>query len=139
MRGFLAAVAALALCGHAAAGSEAIDAQWTLNGGANQGTGKGCTGWVPGIGQPCTSAVGRIIGWAGTFTVKNPGVEALWEVACNNEVVILGESFQGTTPIVSPAMLPPELTGPCWIQWQADSPTPGTGIEIQLVIFNVPN
>ena len=116
-------------------GSVVLQAQWGFSAGFNSDWGWGCVGSKPYI--QCTSIPGTITGWSGTQTVKEAGAELLARVVCKGVTIWQGEQFQGTQIIHSPSQLPP-LTGPCWIEYQADSPsnTPeGGGWEMQLTIF----
>jgi hypothetical protein len=120
----------------AQAGSVTLQAQFGLAAGFNSDWGHGCDKNAPYV--QCADIPGRVIGWSGTQTVKVGGVELLARVVCNSEQIWQGEQFQGTQIILSPAQLPLELTGPCWMEYMANSPTntaPGGGWEMQLTIF----
>ena len=124
----------------AAAGSARIGAQFGASAGSvNQYTQPvDCPGEDANNVQ-CVQVPGQILGWSGALTVKAPYVELLAAVYCAGQVVWAAEMFKGTIPIVSPAILPPELTGPCWLEWSTNnigaSTQPNAAWEIQFTIL----
>lgn len=138
MRSLVALAVALATVLSAApalAGSVTLQAQFGFSAGFNSDWGSGCRFRAQYV--QCADVPGRIIGWSGTETVKT-NAELLARVLCNGETIWQGEQYQGTQIIRSPAQLPLDLTGPCWMEYQAGSVVntpPGGGWEMQLTIF----
>lgn len=87
----------------------------------------------------CLQYSNKVLGWYGTVTVKAKGVELLsWVVCGNNQIIWRGEQFLGTVIVSSPAQIPDDLTGPCWVEYQEISTylrPPGGAWEIQLSIY----
>lgn len=128
------ALVLLALASPAWAGVAGIGQQFGFSAGFNPGV-QGCTS----IEWQCTPVPGKIVAWSGTETVKQPGAELLARVICNGTQIWAGEHYgQSTLLLQSPAVLPPNLTGPCWMEYEANSPVntpPGGGWEMQFTIF----
>ena len=142
--GFAAALVA----GPAYAGTIEIGVQWTLNAGFNiqwsgpGGSGGGCGAPNNGGNNCAAIPVGMTLRECkGSQTVKNGGVEVLARVlagtASANETLWQAESWGQSTIVISTPQLSlndPPLAGGnnVWVEFQADSPQPGTGFEIQI-------
>ncbi len=136
MKKFLAAATVVLSCSSALAGSLQLQAQYVFNQGFNQGSGQGCTGWIPGTGLTCINIPGAITGFIVTSTIKNPGMAVLGQINCNGEVLWQWEhEVRGTLAVSYPNVPPINPGGSCWIVYEADSPQAGDGWEIQATVF----
>lgn len=139
---FLLLVASPAL-----AGTVIMGGQWGVDAGLSGGSGiAACSNPSALPYEQCVQVPGRIIGYTGTITVKHANVELLANILCggggqangNWERLWQGEMFDGTLNLVSPTYIPSEMTGPCWLTWQALSPIAlpdGAAWEMNVIIY----
>lgn len=123
-----------------------VGVQWTLNAGFNvqwSGVSGGGCGAVNNGGNNCTMipAGTTLRQCTGSQTAKNGGIEILVRVlagtAVSNETIWQAENWgQSTIVVNTPALAAsdPQLSGGnnVWIEFQANSPANGTGLEVQI-------
>ncbi len=105
----------VAVSAHAQAAGRYLNAAFGNPPGFSQGDGLAqCAGAALPFVQ-CVTGIAGMTGFAGTFTVKRPGIEVLLTIICDDRIVWAGERFQGTSDISVSGFA---INGPCYAAWQ---------------------